>query len=73
MFEVSENSKMPLIGRMQPIRVLASLSRRFFGTPSSNHSFQVFIDRLFRIAGLGNWLPQRFGAASRTTITGPAE
>jgi hypothetical protein len=73
MFEESENLFKPYTGKVKPIRVFVTLARRIPGTPSSIHSFQVIIDRLFRHAGLGNWLSHVFGAASRTTIAGPAE
>jgi hypothetical protein len=73
MFEVSNNSHMPFIGKVRQICVFTARSRRILGIPSSIHSFQVFIDRLFRFAGLWNWLSPAYEATSRTTIAGPAE
>jgi hypothetical protein len=73
MFEVLNNSHAPFIGKIRQACVFAACSRRILGIPSSIHSFQVFIDRLFRFAGLCSWLSLFYEATSRTTIASPAE
>jgi hypothetical protein len=73
MFKALNSSYTPFIGKIPHVCVFAARSRRIPGIPSSIHSFQVFIDRLFRFAGPWNWLSPLYEATSRTTIAGPAE
>jgi hypothetical protein len=73
MLEVPYIRYKPSGGKIQQVYLFAVQSLRIPDIPSSIHSFQLFIDRLFRFAGPWNWLSPLYAATSRTTIAGPAE
>ena len=73
MFEVFIKVHVPFVGKIIKVSGFSSPFNKVPEIPLSNHGFQGFIDRLFRIAGLRNWIPLQIKAVDRTTIPGPAE